>query len=364
VIRIRCANAADSPELCRLVRDVPLSGDISLAYARDPDFFAALPAEGRLNQVVVAIDNEGISTMAIRSIRPVYVNGTATDLGYLHGLRSRPGRSRFGRGFLFVRSLHEGDRLVPAYLITVIAGNRKTRLMFEKKRSVFPRFEPFGTLVTHAVLVGRKKARRTLTPAVAITTGSTELLPEMLRFLNQRHATRQFAPVLDEAYFSNLTALGLRPESFLVTMDGNRIRGMLALWDQSAFKQCIVSGYHGWLRVLRPFANGYLHLRGFHSLPIPGKPAKIVYGCFVAVEKDDPRVLDFLLDEACRRLAGTGAQFLILSLHERDPLAKAFNNRPCIRYQSLVYLGAWEDGAAFCRTVSHTPIPYLEACTL
>jgi hypothetical protein len=364
VIRIRCANAADSPDLCRLVRDVPLSGDISLAYARDPDFFAALPAEGRLNQVAVVIDDEGISTMAIRSIRPVYVNGTATDLGYLHGLRSRPGRSRFGRGFLFVRSLHQQDRLVPAYLITVIAGNRKTRLMFEKKRSVFPRFEPFGTLVTHAVLLDRKKMQSRPAPAAAVTTGSPDLFPEMLRFLNRRFATRQFAPVLDETYFSGLAALGLRPESFLVKMDGGRILGMLALWDQSAFKQCIVRGYHGRLTFLRPLVNGYLGLNGFHPLPVPGKQAGIVYGCFIAIERDDPSILDILLDEARRRLAGTRAQFLILGLHERDPLQKALKNHPCIRYRSTVYLGAWEDGAAFCRTVSRTQIPYLEACML
>jgi len=363
VIRIRCADAADSFDLCRLVREVPLPGGISLAYARDPDFFAALPAEGRLNQVVVAVDNEGISTMAMRSIRPVFVNGTATDLGYLHGLRSRQGRSRFGRGFLFVRSLHEQDRLVPAYLMTVVAGNRATRTMFEKKRSVFPRFEPFGTLVTHALLVAQQNTRRGPAPE-AVTTGSTDLFPEMLRFLNRRFALKQFAPVLDEAYFSTMSALGLRPDSFLVKMDGNRIAGVLALWDQSAFKQCIISGYHGRFGFLRPFVNAYLRLNGFHPLPADGKQVGIVYGCFVAIEEDDPSVLDILLDEALRRLSGTGAQFLIVGLHERDPLRKALRNRHCIRYRSTVYLGAWEDGATFCRNVSRTQIPYLEACVL
>jgi hypothetical protein len=358
MIRIRCAEPADSPELCRLFREVPLKGAISLAHGRDPDFFTALQVEGRDNQVAVVLDEQGINTVAVRSIRPVYIDGSPVELGYLHGLRSREGRSRFGRGFLFVKGLHEQDRRVPAYLITVISDDAATRTMFEKRRGAFPSFEPFGDIITHAIpLPVRRRARR---HGGTVAAATPALVPELIRFLNERFALRQFAPALDASDFERFAGLGLGPESFLVCMDGDRVTGMIGLWDQSAFKQCMVGGYNGWIGVARPIINAALSFGGLQPMPSPGKTLNLVYGCFIAVKDDDPMILTRLLDEASERLSGTGRHFLVVGLHEQDPLLPALAGRRSVKYRSTIYLGGWDDGAAFCRTVSRKRIPHLE----
>ena len=363
MIELGVAEQRDSAELCRLVKQVPVPGAISLVYGRDPDFFAFLPAEGRINQVPLVKKDGVINTIAVRSVRSLYVNGNPVDVGYLHGLRTLPAyrdMGYFARGFLHMRSLHEKDRQVSAYLVTVI--DARTQAMFFKHRSNFPRFFDKGKYITYALPLKRK--RKTKSSNQLIERGSKETLPEIVRFLNDNGRQRQFYPAYSEKDFSRFAACGLLHENIFIYRSQGAIEAVLGVWDQSAYKQSIVHSYKGMMKYAKPFVNAGLRLAGYCSLPDPGERFNVAYACFSCSKDNQHEPLNKLLDHAMCEWSGRGHHYMIIGFHERDSLRQIVIGRAAIAYTSRAYLAAWEDGWEFCRAVSDQPIPYLEACLL
>jgi hypothetical protein len=363
VIEVGVAEQRDSAELCRLVKQVPVPGAISLVYGRDPDFFAFLPAEGRANQVPMVKKDGVINTIAVRSIRSLYVNGSPVALGYLHGLRTLPvyrGKGYFARGFLHMRSLHEKDGKVLAYLVTVI--DARTQAMFTKPRRNFPRFFDKGKYITCALPLKRK--RKTKSFSQSIERGSKETLPEIIRFLNDNGRQRQYFPVYSELDFSRFAACGLLYEDIFIVRSRGAIEAVLGVWDQGAYKQSIVHSYNGLMRYARPFVNAGLRTAGYCALPGAGERFGVAYACFACSKDDRREPLAVLLSHALCEWSGRGFHYLIIGFHQRDPLRRIVQGRPAIAYASRVYCAAWEDGWEFCRGVSDQSIPYLEACLL
>jgi hypothetical protein len=365
MIRAEVATQSDSAELCRLIRQVPLPGALSLAYGRDPDYFAGLDVEGRVNQVAIVRSSGVITTAAIRSIRRVYVDGHTMNLGYLHALRTLDAyrkRGHFARGFLFVRSLHDADKLIPAYLMTVIDDNTGTREMFTTPRKFFPRCFDFGRCITYAMplhtTAGCVSGRSNIEHC------NESALPELLWFLNTQAKERQFAPVYSEEDFRRFRSRNFSLEHLYIYREHGSIAGTLGIWDQASFKQSVVHAYNGWLRGASSLVNIGLTLGGFGRLPSPGEQIPLVYACCLFSDKGRVDIVRALLDHAISLWNGKGYQYLLVGFHERDPLRKCMKRRIAISYASRLYLAGWEDGWEFCEKVSRQPLPFLEIATL
>ena len=96
------ADKSHGPQLCRLMKDIPVPGNIQVAFGRDPDFFHGLNIEGKINQAIVAIEEDKVIGMGCRSIKPMYINGRKANFGYLSGLRGSEasrGTTGLARGF-------------------------------------------------------------------------------------------------------------------------------------------------------------------------------------------------------------------------------------------------------------------------
>jgi hypothetical protein len=259
-----------------------------------------------------------------------------------------------------VRALHEKDRQVSAYLITVI--DARIQAMFVKPRSYFPRFFDKGRYITYALPLKRK--RKTKSFSQSIERGSKETLPEIIRFLNDNGRQRQYFPVYSEQDFFNFASCGLLFEDIFVYRNHGEIEAVLGVWDQSAYKQSIVHSYNGIMKYAKPFVNAGLRLADYCSLPDPGKRFNVAYACFSCSKDNQHEPLNKLLDLAMCEWSGRGHHYMIIGFHERDPVRRIVKGRAAIAYMSRTYLAAWEDGWEFCRGVSDQPIPYLEACLL
>ena len=130
----------------------------------------------------------------------------------------------------------------------------------------------------------------------------------------------------------------------LLAQDGTRIVGMVAAWDQHAYRQHIVHAYTGWLRLLRPFYNltGWLH--GSAGLPVAGQPLRTLMAALPLVEDDDPAIFASLLSALRERSGGGPWTHLLVGLHERDPLLPVAQRFQCACYTSLVFVVCWPDG--------------------
>ncbi len=183
----------------------------------------------------------------------------------------------------------------------------------------------------------------------------------MLEFLATQGPRRQFFPQYERDDFLSADGRlrGLDLSRIVLAERQGRLVGILAGWDQQAYRQSVVHGYSGWLRWLRPLYNFGQKLRGLPGLPASGQPLHCLTAALPLVVDDDPEVLSALIDELRRRCSGGTWTHLLLGLHESDPLLSVAKRIEAARYTTLLYLVGWHDSDAARAALDQRPV-YLE----
>jgi hypothetical protein len=196
-----------------------------------------------------------------------------------------------------------------------------------------------------------------------IRTAAAADLPAVLAFLEEFGPKRQFFPRYGpEDFFTPDGALrDLRPADLFLAWRGGKLVGTLGAWDQRAFRQTQVFGYGGWLRWLRPAYNGWARLCGRPALPRPGELLRSVSAALPVIAADDARVFAALLQAARHRPAG--GDYLLVGLHEADPLLGVLRPWRPTWYTTWLYHVCWPDGEAM-RARLDGRVPYLELGSL
>lgn len=347
------AEPGDDAELRRLLRETPMAGRVSVAFAREPSFFAASAIEGPVHQIVVAKDAAGRAVgLCSRSVRPMWVNGARRAVGYLSALRVDPsyrGLPRMLReGFALVRRLHEAGGETPFYLTTIIEDNRPARRILERGLDGFPTYHPLGVLVTLALPTWRRVAVKS--PAgVELRSANADDWPQIGACLERNATGAHFRPSWDEQNLALCRDLGA--EDFTIALRDGAVVGCAALWDQRGFKQSVVTGYAGALGRFRGLINRVGPLLGIPRLPPPGGALDGAMLSHLAVDGDDP-ALALALIAACHGRAVGRFGTVTLGLPERSGLtAKVKARFGAMEYRSVIYAAAWADGASDARAL-------------
>ncbi|HEX9926493.1 MAG TPA: hypothetical protein VGD99_27840 [Anaerolineae bacterium] len=361
------ATPDDDPAIRRLLAENPVPGRVTVTYEREPNYFLGCGAMGRFCQVLVARRPIGgpVVAVATRTTRPLFINGQPEEVGYIGQLRvDRPFQGRWvvSGGFRFFHQLHADGR-VRGYLTTIIEGNAQAEgILVRRARRHFPAYRELDRLCTAAIMLRRPQT----IPASAteICRGSPAVLAEIVRFLYQHGAARQFFPVYCENDFNESpTTLGFRVEDFVLARQAGHIMGMMGLWDQSAYKQTMVQAYDNPLRSLRPVYNLGLRLIGAQPLPPPGRPIHFAYASFVCLAGNDPALFDLLLRHLYNLAAARGYAYLMVGLSARDPLLPVARRYAHIPYYSRLYSVCWKDEMSFHEELDDR-LPYVEIAAL
>jgi hypothetical protein len=191
------------------------------------------------------------------------------------------------------------------------------------------------------------------------------MMQEIADCLTRNRRRYQAAPFFTaEELLSPERSRGLRPESFCFASMGSKA-GLLAVWDQSSFKQVVVRGYaprlarwRSWLNRLNRLAP----LLGTPRLPAPGSILPHAYLSHIAVDGDDPAIFQALIESACAEAREAGYAYLVLGLATRHPwllwLRRRFRAR---EYPSILYTVHWGDREEI---PLDDRLPYLEAALL
>ena len=364
------ATPDDDAALCDLLAATPMEGAISLAFARQPSYFAAAEVDGRRVQVGVARDSKSqrIVGMGSRAVSLRYVDGQPMSIGYLSGLRLMPEfRGRAGllaRGYRFLRELHQ-DGAAGFYLTTVAKDNPVGQTL-TSARAGLPVYYPCGDYHTLAISTARVVRKRKLhDDAIEIRPAEEADRDAIVGFLNEFGPSRQFFPVYERRDFFTARGLlqGLRPADILLAVRGKEIIGTLGGWDQRRFKQIIVQRYQGWLSLLRPFYNTWATARRQPLLPAAGSTLAVSLAAIPVVRDDNSLVFRRLLEAMLRQLAQRGDRLLLIGLHTTDAqLAEAqqFAGRD---YATTLYLVYWPEDTPDVVRLKHRA-PYLELGSL
>jgi hypothetical protein len=355
-VRIDIATPADDAGIRGLLRREPLPGRIAITYEREPQFSIGCEASGENTVVLVArdADSGAVAGVACRSEREVYVNGMPLRLGYLGQLRvDRRYRGRWlvARGFSLLKDLQSRAPLA-GYLAAITSENHQVEaILVDKPRKLFPAFHAVGDYCTLAL-----RAAKSPCPAAGVTSAEPSDIPEIVRFLRTEGLRRQFFPVWTEARLEVLIArLGLRVENIRIVRRDGSIRGVIGVWDQSAYKQNVVRSWSGWMKVAAPLYNAGAPWLGRARIPKAGETIRNGYAAFVCIADDNIAVFDRLLIAALHRAAECGLEYLLLGLDQRDPLLHAARKHAHIPYHSRVFLVEWPEGGHLYAQLDHRP---------
>ena len=368
--RFELATPADDPDLRGILAATEMEGAIAVSFRREPSFFEAAVVEGGFTQVVAARDLESkrLVGFGCRSVRERYVNGVPEPVGYLSGLRLLvPHRNQglLARGYNYFRRLHADGR-ARLYVTTIAEGNRAAlRLLTAGRRSV-PAYCPAGSYRTAALVLSRRRRRPERQPrGCEVRPATTGDLPAIVEFCNAWGRARQFFPRYRENDF--FTASGtfrdLEPADLLLALGRGEIVGMLGAWDQRCFRQTVVSGYHGPWRYLRPVYGATSRLLRLPQLPAPGQELRYLTGCLPLARDDDPCVFQALVEALLWRASTRDLDYVLVGLHERDPLQVVLRRFRAIWYTTYLYVVSGDDGRDDAARLD-SRVPYLELGTL
>jgi hypothetical protein len=349
------ASPIDDPALRHLLRMNPLDGNITLTLQCEPDYFAAAGVEGEFHQTPVARDSltGKVVGMGSRSVRLLWINGEPQPVGYMSHLRVDPNRQwglsmpHLVRGaFNFYHQLH-ADGQTPFYLVSITDGNQAARRLLTSGRKPLPKLHPLGRFDIFAIAPTLPRYRLPLPRGLRLAFGKECSTFELLDCLARSGADGQFAPVWTlGSLFTQRFTPGLKKKDFIVALDGKRVVGCIARWDQTAFKQTRVRGYSGGLGRWRGLINWIAPHLGYPRLPAPGQTIFHSYASHLAVDNNNPDIFRALLRALYLRCQTAGDDYFVLGLSERHPLRKIVRHYPHVKYRSQHYLAAWEDDAA------------------
>jgi len=335
-----------------------MPGTISVSFEREPDYFVGARVEGPFQQTIIARDSSSseIVGMASRSVRDVFLNGSVQSVGYLSQVRIAPGyramRRALMRAFDFVRSLHQDGRARFHYT-SMVADNSPARRLFSAGLPGMPSVQEFARMHTIAIHSRRRRAKLPLPEGLRLERGDSVEVRQIVDCLQRYGARYQLAPCWsEELLFSPEHTPDLSPRDFFVVVDGERVVGCMAAWDQSRFKQTVVRRYSGPLERWRGLANVGARLAGRPVLPSPNTPFRYCYASHA------------LLRAVYNHAVGNNHSYLMIGLCAGHPFAEAVRaSYAHVDYASVLYLVAWEDEAEVFREVDER-LPGVEIATL
>jgi hypothetical protein len=364
--RFELATDDDDAELRHILAAIPMPGHVSVSYRREPNYFGAAVVSGGFHQVLVVRDAETgrVAGFVSRSARMMHVNGTPESIGYLSGLRFLPQYRRRGllaRGIARLRDLHTDGR-AKLYLATIADGNDDAVDIVTSGRTGLPKMHFAGRYFALAVPIPTRRRRvRASQSDLALEEGRRADASEIIEFLRTWGPRRQFFPCYEASDFfhSQATFRDLSPHDLILARRGGRLLGILGTWDQHSFKQSIVEGYSASLRWISPMYNAWARLRGMPAVPRPGSELRYLTAALPVVADDDAEVFTNLMHEVLARASGGPCQYLMLGLHEQDPLLPAARRLGGRTYVGRMYVACWDDGEEFRIGLDGRP-PYLE----
>lgn len=357
----------DDAQLRALMARNPVPGAIEVTYCREPDYFLGCGIMGDKIEVGACRRNGNeIVGIAQRSSRMMFYNGEPQRIGYLSQLRLDSqywGQGLTRQGFAYGKTLHRADN-VRAYITTIIELNKHARAILETPRDPFPHYHDIGRVYTLAMMLRQSSQQQVLPLPDGVTISRGGNLVEIVDFLNRVGSRKQFFYQYNIDDFTNGRLYDFDINDLFVARRNGQIIGTLGYWNQSEFKQTIITGYNKGMSLIKPFYNLYLRMRGMKTLPNSGEKLEHAYACLACIDGDDSRIFEILLAEVSAIAYQGGDAYLMIALHADDPMLATAQTIPHVTYRSRLYLVTWDDEDKIFYEQLDQRTPHIEIATL
>jgi GNAT superfamily N-acetyltransferase len=320
-ITYRLGTPEDNPKIQELVAKVTMPGPATFCFQRVPDFFTGAKVIGEEFWLVVAVDHERQDTLAgltVFSAKDVYISGKPRRLFYSGDTRVDPFYRRRGIGtdmFKVQKQFRKADDLLDGL---VIKENVSTIL---KARDTGEFFNSWFTHVIETSFMFTRKAAPRIPAGVEIRRATNADAAVMQAFHDKEAPRRNGYPIYS---FAKLIAkdpfyAGLSMGDFALAFKNGQLVGMLAAWNQKAYKQTRLMAFGTALKLIRPVYNLYAKLFGGFNLPPVGGMLNYLSAYNVHIANDDKAVFQALIDWVMVN-QGEGYDALAVCMAQGDPL--------------------------------------------
>jgi predicted N-acetyltransferase YhbS len=353
-IEIRPASEADNEELLALTRITPMAGTISLRIDRDPDFFALLRLRGTSKVFVATHGRQVIGCLSV-ALRTAYLSGVPETIAYIGDMKVHPSFSGSLVAVRLVRALEADMRRAGIDLGFCVAANGNHRVMpLFAGRVGTPRWVPLGRFLVHGLLPSPFQGR---SKGYTIDSAQAADLPAIIALLDRFHRSRQFAPQLQEDEIAQTLSAG-REQPFprtLVARRGQSVVATLTLCDTGAVKRNVLLNAPASLKVGLALLG--VATRPFPSFPAPrmGQVLRLLSVRYAACEDGHHAALEALLGVARTQAFRHRFTFLMLGLHERDPLRSLVRGIPRFTFSSQAFATSLGDARGLEKRVAGIP---------
>ncbi|HDD62181.1 MAG TPA: hypothetical protein ENF22_06610 [Chloroflexi bacterium] len=353
----------DEADIRALVGSVPMPGAVSIIFAREPDYFLGTTIMGDPCDVLVIRQNlDGqLAGIACRAERRAYINGQESPLGYI-------GQIRVGEDFRGNWLVHRGAKFFreaspDGLLYTGVIASENPRVRELLTGARLPGgLQLSGSWGLTTCAIPLRPRRPIHLPGITIQPGSQKDLEEIASYLHLQGPRRQFFPsYIYDDFSEGLTLRGLKPEDIFIARQGDVIVGIMAAWDQAAYKQDLIDHYRMGLRLLRPFYNIAARLIKAKPLAAPGQVIPLMIASCICITEDNLSVMQVLLSACLENAYGKGKAFLMIGLSDQDPLLKVAQRYLHITYHSELFAVSWSDKRG---AVLDDRVPYIEIASL
>lgn len=333
---IERAGAGDSKDLCRLMKQTPMYGSISITLEREPDYFLAAGVQTEEPEVYLVRENEREDVVVSFSAgrRLVYVNGVKENIRYLGDLRIHP---KYRSGVLLAKGFKYMKEHIMApskYAQTIVVEDNPQALdLLTSGRAGLPTYFPFGAYQSHMINLGRAKtkARSDITVRRA---NDSDIAP-IQTFFDTEAPAKQFYPCYE---FSRIVGssyyFGIQIEDYFLALKHGEIVGITGVWDQKVFKQTRLVSYPWYLSAFRPIYNSINRLIGGHILPRAGSLLNYFYLHTILVRDNVPKIFESLVRAIYNEHANSGFQYFLVGLDRSDPLNESVKS-----YRKKIFCG-------------------------
>jgi hypothetical protein len=324
-ITIRIGTPADNPKIQDLVTKITMPGPAQMCFQRAPDFFTGAKVIGDEFVLAVADDDERPDVLAgltVISGRELYISGKPRRVYYSGDTRVDPYYRRRGIAsdmFIEQKKYRKSDELLQG--IVLKENTAPLDAAAKAADGVLFRFWISHTIETSFIFVRKIKPR--IPAGVTLRAATAADAPAMQAFFDREAPRRNGYPLYNfekllagDAYYA-----GLKIGDYALALHNGQIIGMMAGWNQKAYKQTRIVGFKPILQVLRPVYNLYVGLMGGFKLPPVGGVLNYLtlYGTLVA--GDDTAVHRALIDWI---MANQGQKYdaLAIGVTQGDPLCE------------------------------------------
>jgi len=277
---IRAATKEDNQSLLVLSRQAPMDAKLAVNIDRSPDYFSLAGLQGNDPAIFVAEKSGEIIGIVGVSFRDVYFKSEKIRIGYIGGIKIDYTCRNSLVTFRLMK--HVTDYLSDSpikFAVILVMGNNATMNALLSGRANIPPFDCLATYWIKYLLpfrIQRPSAEYTYRHAIR---SDISRLSELFR---QFYDNYELAPRWNDEYLLSLyREPDYKLENTWLAMNGEKIVAVVTLWDQSAFKNTVVSRYAG------KYSLMYKILKPFNQLPPEGQPLSEISVRHCVFDKQD-----------------------------------------------------------------------------